>query len=172
MNKAHGKSRIHFTLAACWCVTGLLTLLAGKTSAEPEGAKLLVSSVKETDTAMKKPAPEDSEWTLTELNGKAVAAAGKREAQSLKFDAEKKRVTGFAGVNRFFGGYERDGDKLKFDRLASTRMGGPPEAMKSEQAFIKALGDVSQWRIVDGVLELMQKDKVVARFSGAKAEAK
>ncbi len=116
---------------------------------------------------------EGVEWTLTEMNGKPlVAPAGGRGAPTLRLDAEKKKVSGFSGVNRYFGGYEMDGEKLKFSKLASTAMAGPPEAMATESAFHKMLASVTGWRIADGALALLQDDKVVAQFASRPAAEK
>ena len=116
---------------------------------------------------------EGATWTLTELSGKPFAApAGGRGAPTLQFDAAKKSANGFSGVNRYFGGYEKDGDKLKFGALAGTRMAGPPEAMQAESAFLAVLASVSQWQIADGVLALQSEGKVVARFTARPAAEK
>ncbi len=117
--------------------------------------------------------PEGVEWTLTEMNGKPFAApAGARGAPTLRLDAEKKRVAGIAGVNRYFGSYEMTGEKLKFGPLATTRMGGSPEAMAAESAFNAVLASVTGWRIADGALALLQDDKVVAQFASRPAAEK
>lgn len=111
-------------------------------------------------------APEGVEWALIELNGKAVVApAGEQGPPTLRFDAEKKQVSGFSGVNHFFGGAEKEGEKLKLGPLAGTMMAGPPEAMAVESAFLKVLESANRWRIADGKLELRRDEEVVARFS-------
>ena len=116
---------------------------------------------------------ERIEWTLKELNGKPARISSEgRGAATLRFDAEKKRVSGFSGVNNFFGGYERKGEKLKFDTLAGTRMAGPQEEMDAERAFLAALAGIDQWRIAEGTLELLHDGHVVARFSSTPAAAK
>jgi heat shock protein HslJ len=115
---------------------------------------------------------ETGEWVLVELAGTPFAASGERRPPTIVFDTAKMSVSGFSGVNRFFGGYERDGEKLKFGPLAGTRMAGPPEDMKTETAFLGALESVSQWRIVSGKLELLRANAIVARFAPAKPAAK
>lgn len=116
--------------------------------------------------------PEGVDWVLREINGKLAVPSGQRGLPTLRLDAEKKRAFGFAGVNRFFGGYERTGEKLKFGALANTRMGGPPEQMAVERAFLKALEGVTEWRIEKGELVLLADGKVVLRFSVGAALAK
>lgn len=142
--------RVSLLLAVCLAALGIVTTHA----AEPA-------------------APEGAEWKLVALNGKDLAAAAEgRGPATIRLDAAKKSASGFSGVNRFFGGYEREGDKLKFGALASTRMAGPPEAMAAESAYLAALGSVTAWRIADGALELLQDAKVVARFSAEPAKEK
>jgi heat shock protein HslJ len=107
------------------------------------------------------------EWRLTEINGQPARAAveGKHGLPTLRFNAEKKQVNGFSGVNRFFGNYKQEGEKLMFLPLASTRMAGPPEAMKLEGKFLAMLHEVTQFRIGKGTLELLQNGKILARFA-------
>src|SRR5688572_29645712 len=112
MNAKRNVLRLLFLLAAGLSVIGGLTLHAAEINSAPEGV----------------------EWTLIELNGKPVAAPEKGSAPTLRFGAEKKMVGGFAGINRFFAGYERDGDKVKFGPTGATRMSGSPEAMEAETA--------------------------------------
>src|SRR5688572_13796875 len=140
MNPKRSNLRLLFILAVCLSVIGCLTLHAAETKT-----------------------PEEVEWTLVELNGKPVAAPEKGGAPTLRFDAEKKKVNGFAGVNRFFGGYERDGDKVKFGPQGATRMSGSPEAMAAETAYLAALTSITHWRITDGSLHLLKEDKTIAR---------
>ena len=109
-------------------------------------------------------------WKLTELSGKAFAApAGGRGAPTLQFDPAKKSANGLSGVNRYFGGYEKDGDKLKFGALAGTKMAGSPEAMQVESSFLTMLASVTQWQLADGALALLSEGKVVARFAARPA---
>lgn len=119
------------------------------------------------------PAPgiEGIEWSLQEIHGQP-SHAREKSRQTLKLEAAKKQALGNGGVNRFFGGYERTGDKLKFGPLASTMMGGPEKDMNAETAYHAALADVTNWRMTDGTLELLKDKTVVLRFTAAKAEKK
>ncbi len=56
-----------------------------------------------------------------------------------------KTFNGFSGVNRFFGEFRTAGDNIVFDRMGSTKMAGPPEAMKFEDKFIRALGRATRF---------------------------
>jgi heat shock protein HslJ len=107
------------------------------------------------------------QWRLIELNGKPIEqrdGAG-AEPPELKFDAEKKTVSGSTGINRLAGGYKLDENKLKIGNLAMTKMAGPEELMKQETEFVKALESVDSWKRTGDRLELMSGDKVVAVFA-------
>ena len=115
--------------------------------------------------------PEGVEWTLQEIHGKPSRAREKGR-QTLNLEARKKQALGNGGVNHFFGGYERTGDRLKFGPLACTEMAGPPADMKAEAAYHAALAEVSHWRMSEGALELLKDRTVLLRFIAAKAAKK
>lgn len=103
-------------------------------------------------------------WKLVRLGDKPVAAAEGRREASLVFDTEEPRVAGSGGCNRINGGFELDGEKLSFGRMAATRM-ACPEGMDQEQRFLAALGSVKSHRIDGSHLELLDAaGKQVARF--------
>lgn len=107
-------------------------------------------------------------WILVEVKGTSVAPGTGRPPYIL-FDPEKKRVTGYGGVNSFFGGYETSGDELRMPRLASTRRAGPPELMQLEAAFFKALSATAFYRIGGDKLDLLDSSKGnLARFQAHK----
>ena len=114
------------------------------------------------------PGIEGVEWTLQEIHGKP-SRARERGRQTLNLEARKKQVLGNGGVNHFFGGYERIGDRLKFGPLACTEMAGPPADMKAEAAYHAALAEVSHWRMSEGVLEFLKDRTVLLRFIARKA---
>lgn len=109
--------------------------------------------------------PEGVEWIVREINGKLAAPSGQRGLPTLRLDAGKKQASGFAGVNRFFGGYELAGDKLKFGALGATMMAGPDDQMATETAFLQALQGITNWRINKTGLELLKGEKVFLRFT-------
>jgi heat shock protein HslJ len=82
---------------------------------------------------------EGTDWQLGQVqtdDGLVDALGGARAMLRL----EDGRLTGSAGCNRLMGGYERDGDKLRFSpNMASTMMACPPPLMAQEQAVTKAL---------------------------------
>ena len=106
---------------------------------------------------------------LVEVRGVPVAPGAGRPPYIL-FDPKNKRVTGYAGVNSFFGGYETSGSELRMPRLASTRRAGPPELMNLESAFFKALSATASYRISGDKLELLDSSEgKLARFQAHKS---
>lgn len=72
-------------------------------------------------------------------DGQPVTVPAERPPSLQLLDAG--RVAGFAGVNRFNGGFTlgEDGALAWAPALASTRMAGPPDRMALEGALLKAL---------------------------------
>lgn len=53
------------------------------------------------------------------------------------------RVFGYSGLNRFFGKADVRNGHLKIEQLASTKMGGPHEAMIREAQYMSMLGNMT-----------------------------
>jgi heat shock protein HslJ len=94
---------------------------------------------------------ENVEWTLTELDGAPLQATS-RPAPTLKLSAKDRRASGFAGCNRFTGGYELVDERVRFNALAATRMACPDPT--PETALLKALADTASWKVTGRTLEL------------------
>ena len=81
------------------------------------------------------------QWILQQMtvDGEVIELVG--EKPFIQFNADENKVTGFASVNRFFGSVKIDGEgRTQWPGpFGSTRMAGPPEQMKQEDAFLKAL---------------------------------
>jgi len=106
-------------------------------------------------------------WRLAEVEGMSVPAGAGRREPNLQFDPEKKRVTGYSGVNIFSGGYDATDSRLRMSQMASTRRAGPPELMKLETALLKALSATRSYRVSGDKLELIDSGgRTVARFEG------
>jgi heat shock protein HslJ len=76
----------------------------------------------------------------------------------LRLDPDSDRVSGSGGCNRLMGGFELDGQKLRFLPLASTRMACPEPLMAFERRYFRAVELVRGWRIDDGTLVLLDAD--------------
>ena len=71
------------------------------------------------------------------------------------------QISGSAGINRFFAGYDQEGSSLRIGNVGSTQMAGPQVLMDQEQAFLRALGSVASFRIVGEELRLLTGEGAV-----------
>ena len=105
------------------------------------------------------------DWQLVKLGEDKIPADAKI---TLSVTPEGK-VSGATGVNRFFGGLAKE--KMLFGPLGMTRVAGPPEAMKREAAYVKALGEVTSLAIEKDQLTLSADDKPRLVFERVKQGA-
>ena len=78
------------------------------------------------------------------------------------------QVSGSAGINRYNGPYEVDGDKLSVGPLASTKMAGDAMIMEQEAAFLMALESAASYEIDGDTLVIMDSSgAAVLEFSPA-----
>jgi lactoylglutathione lyase len=89
--------------------------------------------------------PEEIEWSLVGGSGQTLLLGG-------------GRATGSAGCNRFVGGYTLAGERISFERLATTRMACEPEVMRAESDYLAALGRVERVSIENGELALAERE--------------
>ena len=104
------------------------------------------------------------EWRVSELSGHTVAPSIDRQQPFIIFDEAKTQASGYAGCNRFFGGYELNEEALKFGPIGATKRACPDLEEGVETEFLKVLDATRRWRIVDGTLELLNGDLVLARL--------
>lgn len=104
------------------------------------------------------------EWRVSELSGHMVAQSIDRQQPFIIFDAAKKQATVYAGCNHFFGGYELNGEALKFGPIGATKRACPDLEEGVETKLFKVLNATRRWRIVDETLELLNGDQVLARL--------
>lgn len=103
-------------------------------------------------------------WKLVRLGDSPVSAGAKQREAHMILANDTPRVGGSGGCNRLNGGFELDGDKLRFSRLAGTMM-ACPEGMEQEKRFLDALGQVYRYRIRGSRLDLLDaRGATIARF--------
>lgn len=95
-----------------------------------------------------------SPWTLVKLGEREHPVGMGDKAPDLRFDAAESRASGFAGCNRFSGGYTVKGDSLVFGPLMSTKM-ACPGSDQVESGYLAALGAVATFTIADSTLILL-----------------
>lgn len=104
-------------------------------------------------------------WELTHVRGDAIDGQTDKRKLNMVLTDDGKRVSGFSGCNQFSGTYSLDGDRLSVSQLASTRM-ACFAGMDTEQAFQKALQDVTHYQQQGAELRLLNADDdVVLRFA-------
>jgi heat shock protein HslJ len=106
----------------------------------------------------------DTSWILVELLDQEVPAGEHEPAPSLRFEAED-RASGSGGCNRFTGGYEADGARLRIGPVASTRR-ACAHGMEREQRFFQVLPLVERFELGERTLTLLRGDgRLLARFA-------
>lgn len=91
------------------------------------------------------------------LKGANFVAAGNGADITLSFATDEMRVNGRV-VNIYNGGYEVNGDQIKFGPFASTMMMGPRDAMQTEQDYFQFMATVDTYSLTDGRLTLKNAD--------------
>lgn len=103
-------------------------------------------------------------WKLVRLGDSPVVAAPKQREAHLILANDTLRVSGSGGCNRLSGGFELEGDRLRFSRMAGTMM-ACLDGMEQEKRLLDVLGQVERYRIRGSHLDLMDAQGVViARF--------
>ncbi len=82
---------------------------------------------------------------------------------TMTFDPTEMRVSGRV-VNMYNGAYTVDGNKIKFDNMATTMMMGPADAMEAEQTYMQFLPTVETYELSNGRLTLKNADGVEIIF--------
>jgi heat shock protein HslJ len=102
-------------------------------------------------------------WRLEQLGDHPLAVPDNRRPY-VEFEPESSRVTGFTGCNRMFGNLRIDGQSLRLEELAMTKM-ACPDIMELERKFLEMLELVRGWRGDRHHLELLGGNgESLARF--------
>ena len=114
-----------------------------------------------------------SEWKLdlASLSGSERGWTKPEKAVTLTFASsgkEAKRVSGCAGVNRYFGPvtYDEAAGTIRFGSLGATMMAGP--GLEYERAYLKMLASVDSFFISGTQLFLKSGSDTVAEYSRVK----
>lgn len=109
------------------------------------------------------PAALIGDWTLTQIEGQPVTV---ERPPTMNVTLEG-RLSGLAGVNRYFGGLnieQMSTSRFNATNLGMTMMAGPPELMELEIRFTRLLGDADGMRIDGDTLTLTLAGKPVLMF--------
>jgi heat shock protein HslJ len=95
--------------------------------------------------AVKNPATvlPGTEWQLSSYSdGTTVVTGQDIRTITMKFD-DSGNISGFSGVNSYFGSYRLDSDAISIGPLASTKMAGPESLMTLEQLYFNLLNSAT-----------------------------
>ena len=107
---------------------------------------------------------ENTHWKLTWIPGTKIESVTPQRAPFIMLDSTSQRMSGSDGCNRLMGGYELEGDHLRFPGTARTMM-ACAQGMGTGDAFAKALDNVREWKVMGSTLSLMDADgHALARF--------
>lgn len=102
-------------------------------------------------------------WYLSSLGGEELDLALEQRPY-IEVDPKEDRFSGFAGCNRFTGGYTLNGTSLDLGQAAVTRM-ACEDSMQLEDQFLAMLGKVGSWRLKDGQMVLGDENReILATF--------
>jgi putative lipoprotein len=107
-----------------------------------------------------------NEWTLKEMNGKAL---GEKDSKvSLTLNEGDKNCNGRSFVNGYGGSIVFSGSgqagSIKMGSIMSTKMAGSSESMKHETEYFSTLNKVDSFVIHGSELHLKSGSKVVLKF--------
>jgi heat shock protein HslJ len=113
-----------------------------------------------------------SAWVLVQWESGADVSAPDTPAPgaSITLLFEEDRLAGSAGCNRYFGGYEVEGEELSVGMIGSTMMACAPEVMEMEARYLAALGATESFRLQDGQLVLHSAAATLTFQADAAAE--
>lgn len=103
-------------------------------------------------------------WVTERIQGHKVSG----KIQSTLDIAKDGNISGSGGCNRYMGGMEIKGEKIKVLPGGATLMACPPAMMKQDSQFHAALGMVTSWKIRNGKLILVDsKNREILRLKRA-----
>ena len=132
---------------------------------------LIISCSNENSKSSEKLNLEEEGLTISELNeseliGKSFILYNMFADYNINisfYDANNQ-VFGFAGVNTYRTSYSKNGDEVKFDRIARTRMSGPRDIMDAENNFVRYLENTKHMFLKDNNLIILTSDFTELKF--------
>lgn len=88
----------------------------------------------------------NTSWKLVDISGKKIMVTriADREVGAVTLDITADKISGSAGVNRYFGSYVLSNGEISISGTGSTKMMGTPELMAIEDEYLRILQDVSK----------------------------
>lgn len=99
-------------------------------------------------------------WTLTSIGGESLVSGS-----NITLEFKDGRASGNAGCNSYGGGYRVNGNKLEFQKMASTLMACvDSDIMVQESAYLGFLGKTQSFELADGQLQIYRSDGEALTF--------
>ena len=132
---------------------------------------LIISCSNENSKSSEKLNLEEEGLTISELNeseliGKSFTLYSMFADYNINisfYDANNQ-VFGFAGVNTYRTSYSKNGDEIKFEGIARTKMSGPRDIMDAENNFVKYLENTKYMFLKDNDLIIITSDSTELKF--------
>lgn len=105
-------------------------------------------------------------WDLKILNGDSVSLFARQP--TIQFNDSALKIAGNGGCNNFFSNYSKDGNKISFAPIASTKM-ACPGMDEIEVRYFQALAKVTGYKFENGELHLLNNGKTIAIFKESSA---
>ena len=102
------------------------------------------------------------QWELVQINGRAVD----NSKAYLEINIGRTRFTGNTGCNQMFGNVAVTGNRVMFSNIGTTKMFcGKQDVNRVETSYLNALKKVTRYRQTRNSLELMDRNRVLLRFT-------
>lgn len=132
---------------------------------------LIISCSNENSKSSEKLNLEEEGLTISELNeseliGKSFTLYNVFADYNINisfYDANNQ-VFGFAGVNTYRTSYSKNGDEIKFEGIARTKMSGPRDIMDAENNYVKYLENTKYMFLKDNNLIILTSDFTELKF--------
>ena len=94
-------------------------------------------------------------WKLVALDGAPLLPRDNFREPHLVLHQDASRLAGATGCNTLMGRYIKEGERIRFDQVATTEMACPATQMNTEQALLTALEQATGWHVSGSALELL-----------------
>ena len=111
---------------------------------------------------------ENTTWVLESYGQDGILQDVSKDNQiTAVFDSSKDQVTGSAGCNRYFAGYEITGNNISVSAPGSTKKycGKPENVMDMEQVYLKSLQGAEKFEIKGDKFRVLYSNKGVMIFT-------
>lgn len=147
-----------------------LTSLAGQVFGVLIGLAVISACTLETSFSAPKPLTlSDTQWTLKTQDNTTT-----EYARPLTLNFDEARMAGYAGCNRFFGGYTASADGVfSTGAIGTTKMACIGDRDQLEKNYLQQLAQAKRYAITHGQLHLLDEQrKVLLVYQAMKPDKK